>query len=165
MQKFKKFLFPVLIIAVIVIQIAIPAYKIYCNHCAYTTGEEVKMRIYPITANNIDGQHIMLSFDFGFSDMYKMGKYCLLKRDDDKFVTAVRTTDEKPNEGLYLVSKSDKYFSIPFDGYFVKEKLSSDAKEMISGAENSYITIRIKGDSAVISGLYIDGVAVEELIK
>ena len=46
----------------------------------------------------------------------------------------------------------------------MEENLAPKAEEMISEEKEAYVTIRIKGNKSVLSGLYIDGKPVEKLL-
>lgn len=160
-----KKILPALLIVAFVVQLLVPAYMIWEKFDVLKTGEEVKIEVRPIDPYDaFRGRYVALGYDYelDYSDRY--GKYGILEVNDEGFAKLVRVTDEKPKEGLYLVNDDDYYFHIPLDRYYMEEKLAPKAETMIDDA-NAYITVRIKGDKAVISGLYINDVRAEELLE
>ena len=92
------------------------------------------------------------------------GKYGILEIDEEGFATVKKVEKEQPKGELYLTSQNEDYFYIPLDRYYMEETLAPKAEEMISREKEAYVTIRIKGDKSVLSGLYIDGKPVEEIL-
>ena len=46
----------------------------------------------------------------------------------------------------------------------MEETLAPKAENMLSDEKEAYVTVRIKGDKSVLSGLFIEGRSVEELL-
>ena len=160
----KKTLLSVLFITIFV-QILIPTYMIWGKHDVLKNGEEVKIKVAPIDPYDaFRGRYVSLWYDDGLSYEQSQGKYGILEIDEDGFAMVKKVVKEQPKDQLYLTSENEDYFYIPLDRYYMEETLAPKAEEMISGEKEAYVTIRIKGDKSVLSGLYIDGKPVEEIL-
>ena len=160
----KKTLFSVLIITILV-QIFIPAYMIWGKYDVLKNGEEVKIKVAPIDPYDVfRGRYVSLWYDNDLSYEQRQGKYGILEIDEEGFATVKKVEKEQPKDELYLTSQNEDYFYIPLDRYYMEETLAPKAEEMISGEKEAYVTIRIKGDKSVLSGLYIDGKPVEKIL-
>ena len=160
----KKSLLFVLIITVL-IQIFVPAYMIWGKYDVLKTGEEVKIKVAPIDPYDaFRGRYVSLWYDFDLSYEDRQGKYGILEIDEDGFASVGKVVSDEPEEGIYLTSRSEDYFSIPLDRYYMEETMAPKAEQMISEEKEAYVTIRIKGDKSVLSGLYVDDKPVEELL-
>jgi len=57
---------------------------------------------------------------------------------------------------------------LPIDRYYMNEKLAPEAEtlvQQVGSDKEAYVTVRVKNGGMVISGLFIDGVAIEEIIR
>lgn len=161
----KKTLLLVLILAIIV-QILVPAYMIWEKYNVLKNGDEVKIKVAPIDPYDaFRGRYVSLWYDDDLSYEERNGKYGILEVDEDGFSTVKKVVKEKPEGELYITSKEDDYFYIPLDRYYMEETLAPKAENMLSEEKEAYVTIRIKDDKSVLSGLYFDGKPVEELLS
>lgn len=159
----KKTLLSVLIFTILV-QILIPAYMIWGKYDVLKNGEEIKIKVAPIDPYDaFRGRYVSLWYDYDISYDQRQGKYGVLEIGEDGYAIIKNVVKEQPKDGLYLTSKDEDYFYIPLDRYYMEETLAPKAEEMLSGEKEAYVTIRIKGDKSVLSGLYIDGKPVEEI--
>ena len=157
----KAFLY--ILVSVLVIQILVPVCKIWEKYDVLKNGVEVKMKVAPIDPYDaFRGRYVSLSY----SDRVVMrnGKYGVLEIDEDGFATLIKVVSKKPENGIYITSK-DEYFSIPLRRYYMEETLAPKAELMLNGDGEAYVTIRIKGDKAVLSGLYVEGRPIEEVLS
>ncbi len=160
----KKTLLSILIL-VIFVQILIPAYMIWGKYDVLKNGEEVKIKVAPIDPYDaFRGRYVSLWYDYDVSYELRQGKYGILEIAEDGFAVVKKVVNEKPEDELYLTSKDENHFYIPLDRYYMEETLAPKAEEMLSGEKEAYVTIRIKGDKSVLSGLYVDGKPVEEIL-
>ena len=122
MKKLKKYLFPFLILTM-VIQLAVPVSRIWDKFNVLVTGEEVKIRVNPIDPYDaFRGRYVSLGYNLTGVNK-RDGKYGILKFGDDGFATVVDTTEEKPDGGLFLTSKDSYYFKMPIDRYYMEEEM------------------------------------------
>lgn len=160
----KKTLLSVLILTIFV-QIFIPAYMIWGKYDVLKNGEEVKIKVAPIDPYDaFRGRYVSLWYDYDISYEQRQGKYGILETAENGFAIVKKAVKEKPEGVLYLTSKNEDYFYIPLDRYYMEETLAPKAEEILSTEKEAYVTIRIKGDKSVLSGLYIDGKPVEEIL-
>ena len=161
----KKTLLSVLILAIIA-QICVPAYMIWGKYDVLKNGDEVKIKVAPIDPYDaFRGRYVSLWYDEELDYEERKGKYGILEIDEDGFATVKKVVKEKPQGRLYITSKDDDYFNIPLDRYYMEETLAPKAENMLSGEKEAYVTIRIQEDKSVLSGLYIDGKPVEEILS
>jgi len=79
----------------------------------------------------------------------------------------------KPLEGENVLKLRDMNFMfgtdsvrLPFDRYYMKEKAAPEAEAAYNRQNgDAYVTLRVKNGDGVISGLYIDGVRIEDYIS
>ena len=160
----KKTLLSVLIITIFV-QILIPSYMIWNKYDVLKNGTEVKIKVAPIDPYDVfRGRYVSLWYDNELEYLQRQGKYGILEIDEEGFAIVKKAVKKQPENGLYLTSKDDDYFYFPLDRYYMEETLAPKAEEMISEENNAYVTVRIKGDKSVLSGLYIDGKPIEEVL-
>lgn len=160
----KKSLFSVLIITILV-QIIVPVSMIWSKYDVMKNGEEVKIKVAPIDPYDaFRGRYVSLWYEDDLEYEQRQGKYGVLEIDKDGFATVKKVVKEPPKDELFLTSKDEDYFQIPLDRYYMEENLAPKAEEIISGEKEAYVTIRIKGEKSVLSGLYVDGKPVEEIL-
>jgi len=160
----KKTLLYILILTAIV-QIFVPSYMIWGKYDVLRNGEEVKIRVEPIDPYDaFRGRYVSLWYNYDLDYEQRKGKYGVLEVDGDGFATISRVDSERPDNELYLTGRDENYFYIPLDRYYMEETMAPKAESMLQGEKEAYVTVRIKGDKAVLSGLYIDGKPAEELL-
>ena len=161
----KKFFLPLLIVTVIA-QISVPVYQIADKYHVLKNGEEVKIKVAPIDPYDaFRGRYVSLWYDIDIDYEHRQGRYGILETDADGFATVKKVVSDKPESGLYIKSRDEDYFNIPLDRYYMEETLAPEAEKQLSGEAEAYVTVRIKEDKAVVSGLYINGIRAEELLK
>lgn len=162
----KKFLLPILIV-VILIQLFIPANMIYQKYDIIKTGQEFKFRVNPIDPYDaFRGRYVSLNYGETFP-MDRNGKHGSIVVGKDGFAKIDKISDE-PIGDIYVRSTRNDYFKMPIDRYYMDEKMAPQAetliREQVTG-KDTYITVRIKNGTLVITGLYIDGMPIEDIIK
>ena len=160
----KKVFLPILIITVIA-QIFVPSYMIWEKYDVLKNGEEVKIKVAPIDPYDaFRGRYVSLWYDYDISYEQRQGKYGILDIDKDGFAVVKEAVKEKPENVLYLTGKNENHFYIPLDRYYMEETLAPKAEKALGENRNAYVTVRIKDDKSVLSGLYIDGKRAEEFL-
>ena len=167
MKNFKKFLMPALI-AAIILQLFVPVYMIIKKYDVLNTGEEFRFKVNPVDPYDaFRGRYVQLYYR---QEIYGNGKYCVIKVDADGFAYITEITDEKPKNAAYVKSESRQWFSLPITRYYMDEKFAPKAESLVRQSQweqeaETYVTVRIKNGELVISGLFIDGVSIEDIIK
>lgn len=166
----KKFTFPLLIV-VIVLQLIAPFYMNAENYYILHTGDEYKFevslydpydayrgRYLMIQATEINtGHYIYDSYD-------NYGNYGIIEVDDDGFAYINTITEKKPDTNSFIIGTKDYGFSIPVERYYTDENIASELQDYLRSNPklNPYVILRVKDGKAVVQGLYIDGVTIEE---
>lgn len=163
----KKYLLPALI-AVIVLQLLAPVYMIAEKYDVLRTGQEYKFKVAPVDPYDaFRGRFVWIRYD-----QNKMpdtnGKYGVIEVGEDGFARIGKITEEKPTDAVYVKSRSKRWFSMPIDRYYMDEKFAPRAEELTrrrTPGKEAYVTVRIKNGKLVVSGLFVDGVAIEKIIE
>ena len=160
----KKTLLVVLLLTLLV-QISVPIYMIWEKYDVLKNGTEVKVKVESIDPYDaFRGRYVSLWYDNDLKYDETKGKYGVLEINQDGFAIVKKVVKERPKNGLYLTSEDDDYFRFPFDRYYMEETLAPMAEKVLVEEKEAYVTIRIKGDKAIISGLYIEGKPIESLL-
>jgi uncharacterized membrane-anchored protein len=162
----KKWLMPALA-AAIVIQLLVPIYMIADKYQVLRTGEEFRFRVNPVDPYDaFRGRYVRLGAWQSVRDSGS-GRYGLIAVDADGFAYISLVTDERPATGAFVRSNNQSWFSLPIERYYMEERLAPRAEELAwrrAPGEEAYVTVRVKNGKLIISGLYIDGVAIEDII-
>ena len=154
------------VIATVVLQLFVPLYMIWEKYDILRTGEEVKMRVEPLDPYDaFRGRYVSLRYAYDLEYDERRGRYGILEMDEDGFSKIKMVSKERPENGLYLTDKDDDYFTVPLNRYYMEETLAPEAEKAMADGADAYVTIRIKGDKSVISGLYANGMPIEEYLN
>lgn len=160
----KKWLLPILA-AVIVIQLFVPVYMIIGKYDTLKTGDEFKFKVYPVDPYDaFRGRYVSLN---ARQEVSGSGKYGIIAVDTDGYAYIKTITDDKPKTAAYVKSGGRDWFSLPIDRYYMDEKLAPKAEILTRNQDEdqvAYVTVRVKNGNLVISGLFIDGTAIETLL-
>jgi len=163
----KKWLLTALI-AVIVIQLFTPIYMIANKYHILRAGEEFMFRVNPVDPYDaFRGRYVQLGAWQAVSAS-GFGRYGTIAVDTDGFAYISSITDNKPVSVAYVKSNNRSGFSLPIDRYYMEERLAPRAEELAwqrAPDVETYVTVRVKNGELIISGLYIDGVAIEDIIR
>jgi hypothetical protein len=158
----------ILIIILAVIQLAVPAYLVFDKYDTLRNGVEIKLRSYPVDPYDaFRGRYVSLNVNAFSQNMTSADRenkpYGIIGFDDEGFAVIEELSEKPPERGLYVKSESKYYFSLPVGRYYMDEKLAPAAEIAVRGNQSqAYVTARIKKDKLVVSGLYIDGVPIED---
>jgi len=157
----KKWHIPALI-AVIITQLCVPVFMIVNKYDVLKTGEEFKFRVNAVDPYDpFRGRYVAIS---ARPASYRMGKYGAIEVGEDGFAYISSISDSKPASGAYVKSGSTRYFLLPIDRYYMDETFAPRA-EALAWRGNAYVTVRVKNGTLIVSGLYVDGIAIEEIIR
>ena len=163
----KKWLMPALI-AVIVIQLSTPIYLIANKYHILRTGEEFRFTAAPVHPFDVvRGRYVYLNVRQA-AGASGPGRYGTIAVDSDGFAYISSITESRPVSGSYVKSSSRSWFTLPIDRYYMEERLAPRAEELAwrrEPGDEAYVTVRVKNGELVVSGLYIDGVAIEDIIR
>ena len=161
----KKWLIPALI-AVIVVQLFVPVYMIANRYHTLQTGEEFRFRVNPVDPYDaFRGRYVRLRAP---QDVRGQGRYGIITVDADGFAYISSISESRPSSGAYVRSSNSTRFTLPIERYYMEESLAPRAERLAmrrEPGEEAYVTVRVKNGELVISGLYIDGAAIEDIIR
>lgn len=158
----------------ILIQIALPVFVMAGRFNTLHRGEEFRLEVAPVDPYDaFRGRYVAIGLNQNvLSEAVKEdnghGLYGVLNTDARGFAYVERISVKKPLNEPYIKG-SYKYgeFILPLDRYYMEEKAAPEAERLYweNAGKNAYITVRVKNGDAVISGLYLDGIKIEEYIK
>lgn len=176
--------FAVLVIA----QWAVPAGMILRREASMVRGNEFKLRVRPVDPYDaFRGRYVQLGFDpitvpppGGVRVVPGQKAYALLKADSAGFVMVEAVTSTAPKDGDYLevTLRPDANFGgtgsgraqivWPFDRYYMEETVAPAAERVYrdqASSTTAYVTVRVLNGTGVITGLYLDGVPIEQKVR
>jgi len=152
--------------ALIIIQLFVPISGIIKKFNILKTGAEFKFKVYPVDPYDaFRGRYVSLNAQQRSNGS---GKYGVIALDKDGFAEIIYISNNKPASGHYVTSIKRGWFTLPIDRYYMDEKFAPKAERLTQRREagtEAYVTVRVKNGTLVVSGLYIDGVAIEDIIK
>ncbi|MCL2498080.1 MAG: GDYXXLXY domain-containing protein [Symbiobacteriaceae bacterium] len=162
-----KYLKPALLLTII-IQLTVPTFMIASRYYILRTGEEYLFRVTPIDPYDpFRGRYVTLNIT---QRLWGQGSYGIIEVDQDGFATIVALTATKPENSPYLRSSQQGWFTSPVDRYYMNENFAPEAQRLFwqetrDSEKEVYVAVRIKNGELVISGLFIEGVAIEEILR
>jgi uncharacterized membrane-anchored protein len=162
----RKWLMPALI-AVIVIQLTAPIYMIADKYHVLRTGDEFKFKVNAVDPYDaFRGRYVRLGAWQSVRGSGS-GRYGIISIDADGFAYISDITDDKPASGAYVTSGSRTRFTLPIERYYMEEKLAPRAEVLTQrrAPGDAYVTVRVRNGKLIISGLYVDGAAIEDILR
>ena len=166
----------IIFVVMIIVQIGVPVYSIIELNDILATGEEFKISTRPIDpADPFMGRYVAVRARIDVSEKqerewgYKLYRYVSLGKDADGFATVLEISNQ-PIDAPHVIEVDEEWFygdvELPIDRYYMQEHLAPEADRMVARGElDAYITIRVKHGKCVISGVYVDGVRIEEYVR
>ncbi len=167
----KKLILSALVILILA-QILVPVYMIANKYDTLRSGIEYKFRVEPVDPYDaFRGRYLVISLtDINRASINGKGgakKYAVIKNNADGFADIDSFSDQKP-DGVDFVKGKIQYgsFRLPIDRYYMDEKLAPKAETIYrENRQEAYVTVRVKNGNVVVSGLFINGIAIEEYVK
>ncbi|MEI6579731.1 MAG: GDYXXLXY domain-containing protein [Eubacteriales bacterium] len=172
----KKYLLPLLILTIL-IQLFVPAYFVFEKYDTLKTGKEYKFEVDLYDPyDTFRGRYVAITTTAQrkLYDIYNSvngskngSKYGLISVDDAGFAFISSVTDIKPANGDYVKSSNSRYFTLPIERYYSDENIAPQLEQFLASNRQGlkpYVILRVKDGHAVIQGLYIDGVKIEEYL-
>lgn len=162
----KKILMPLLILTIL-IQLFVPSYIVFEKYDTLKNGREYKFEIElydPYDA--FRGRYVSLTVKRNSFAYNHEGIYGHIGLDNDGFAYIDSVSKTKPSSGDYVKSISSTHFRMPIDRYYTDEELAPEMESVLFGVNSNklrpYVILRVKDGKAVIKGLYIDGIRIED---
>lgn len=165
-------------------QLAVPGWMIAQREIVLDRGTAYKFRTAPIDPYDpFRGRYVWLNFEetsvrYTGEGILTHGRpfYVTIETGADGYARLVAADLHPPASGDYLQVESHwiegtmLHVTLPFDRYYMNEKAAPAAE--IAVRENSrlqnrnaYVTVRVLNGQAVLEGLFVDGVSIEEFLK
>jgi uncharacterized membrane-anchored protein len=174
-------------------QLGTPAWMIAEREVIRRRGTEMKFRTAPVDPYDaFRGRYVRLSFDLGMVarqpdwDLPEEGRaerYVALAEDEDGFAKVTGVSEEPPGHARYVraevrtIGPARKGEDSPrvridwrFERYYMREDLAEAGEEAFRGAREeeeqpAYATVRVYKGGAVLTGLYVGGTPIRELVE
>ena len=171
----KKYLLGLLILTIL-IQLFVPAYFVFEKYDTLKTGVEYKFEVslydpYDafrgryVSIQTVTQRNLYERYDS--SALFQGSKYGLISVAEDGFAFIKSVTDVKPKTGDYVKSASSNYFNMPVESYYTDEDIAPQLEQFLlynRKEVKAYIILRVKDGNAVIQGLYVDGMRIEDYL-
>lgn len=164
-----------------VLQWLVPGAMILRHEAVLARGEEIKIRCQPIDpVDPFRGRYVRVRLDLPMPERFQMPDdfqqrerlFAKLQRDADGFVEVTEVTVEPPGSGLYLSGTYPTWrrtFDLGLDRYYMNERLAPEAEKLVlSGIRQDSVvwaSVKVWKGRSVLSGLYVDGVPIEDLAQ
>lgn len=168
------------------IQIAVPLFMIARREAILRSGVQYKFRTAPVDpADAFRGRYVALRMEQenvpAPKDAFRRGErvYATLAPQSDGFTGIGAVVKTRPADEAFIKtrvrymnnwsSNTTVQIALPFDRYYMNEKHAPEAERAYRDNNrrtnrNAYVTVRVKGGSAVLENLYIGDKRVEEFI-
>ena len=168
--------------ALVFVQLAVPTGMILRREAALRNGQEFKIRVQPVDPYDaFRGRYVQLGFNVtaaalpaGVQLTRPRSVYAVLETDPSGYAAVKSISLTTPSGAAYLSVRVFPYSSgsarvvWPFDRYYMEENAAPEAervyRERVQKSE-AYITVRVANGTGVITGLYIDGKPIEEMLR
>ena len=154
------------LIAVIVIQLLAPVYMVANKYDVMNSGEEYLFIVNPVDPYDaFRGRYVSIHHRINVHGDFKYG---IITVGDDGFASVDELTNDKPKSGAYVKSTNSVWFNLPIERYYMNDKLAPRAEQITRNREtieDAYVSVRIKNGELVVTGLFIDGVAIEDILR
>lgn len=171
------------------VQLYIPAKMIADRENTLQKGVAYKFKVAPVDPNDpFRGKYITLSFEENEIEVpagqeWKRNDdiYVHLTTDEEGFAEVLSVSKEKPAAGTdYVVARVNHAyqqdgqqkinFNYPFDRFYMEESKAYEAElayreSLQDTSRQAYAVVNVKGSSAVLSEVLIDGIPIREIAK
>lgn len=175
-----------LMAATFLAQWAIPASIIWRYETVLANGRVFKFQTRPVDPYDaFRGRYVALGFaqesipwvDATKPPEHGRNMFALIENDTNGFALIKGLALERPQTGdyfgvkiRYAVSPTNVIIQLPFDRYYMNEKLAPVAEDAYRkhsrrGQQDAYVTVRVQDGRAVIEDLYVAGRPIREFLK
>jgi len=166
-------------------QLAVPAWMIVNRERMLRDGRQFRFRTQPVDpADAFRGRYVWVRLDPDRIAMKEVNQwehnqrgYAVLATGTNGYAKVVRLDRTLPAVEPAIpvhinwtdVRKGEVFFSWPLDRYYVEERKAPAAetayrKHNRPTNDNCYVTVRVRGDDAVLENLFIDGKPIREVL-
>ena len=164
----KKYLYIALALMIIA-QIGVPVSMMVNKFDTLKTGTEYKFKVEPVDPYDaFRGRYVAIRVNSKSTITQDGIQYAEISVDKDGFATIEKSSKEKPQNADYIKAKMKySYLQLPFERYYMDEKLAPKAETVYRerARKDAYIKVKVKNGNAVIEGLYIDNMKIEDYLK
>ena len=157
----KKYLYIALVLMIIA-QIGVPVSMMINKFDTLNTGTEYKFKVEPVDPYDaFRGRYVAIRVNAKSTITQDGILYAEISVDKDGFATIEKSSKEKPQNADYI------NLQLPFERYYMDEKLAPKAETVYRerARKDAYIKVKVKNGNAVIEGLYIDNMKIEDYLK
>lgn len=176
-----------LMAAIFLAQWAIPASIIWRYETVLANGKVFKFKTRPVDPYDaFRGRYVALGFTWESAPLMDQSRtpesgesmFALIENDTNGFARIKGLTFERPPTDdyfgvnvRYCPSPSNVLIQLPFDRYYMNEKLAPAAETAYrehsrrGGQQDAYATVRVQNGRAVIEELYVAGKPIREFLK
>lgn len=172
-----------LVLALFLVQLAIPASMIAGREMTLRYGQGFRFRTAPVDPYDpFRGRFVALNLDADSAPLpkdqkinYRQQVLVRLAVDEAGFAYCRDIVLKPPAEGAYLTARVQSWdkervrLRLPFDRYYAEEELAPEIERAYRahsrrGKQEAYITVRVRNGQGVLEELYIDDLPVGEYL-
>jgi len=173
-MKIQKITFIVLTLVLL----AVPALRVYQYENTLAHGKVFKFETQPVDPYDLfRGRYVALRFkaertDTAHPDFTDGAKIYMTLTVNAEGFAEVESISTEPLKGEnVIIGRYDWRPRFPFDRYFMEENAAPEAERVWRNAagrnsgQKTWVQVRVLNGKAVLEGLYIDGVRIEEVLR
>lgn len=171
----------ILLALVFLAQWLVPVSMILGREQVLKHGTEVRFRVEPVDPYDpFRGRYVRINVNpvadesVEWADGLKRGEsaFAMFEPDAEGFAHARSVLRERPETGLYLEGKVNwprtRSLDLGLTRYYMNERMAPATERLVADRlrqdADIHITVRILEGESVITGLYVDGVPVEDIV-
>ncbi|MFC1510672.1 GDYXXLXY domain-containing protein [Candidatus Omnitrophota bacterium] len=174
----------IIIIALVLIQLAVPAWMIVAQEHILKNGDLVKFKTAPVDPYDIfRGRYVALSTDQRSIRVknvkdFRSGQdlYVIFETDAEGFAQAVDVRLQRPHHNQYIktsvqyASGDLVHFNLPLNRYYMNEENAPLAQGIYrdnsrQNKQDAFMKVRVLNGKALIEGLYVGGKRLESFFE
>lgn len=161
-----------------VAQWLVPLTMITGQEVVLKKGQEIKIRCQPIDPYDpFRGRYVRVRLDLSLPEDLPLPEdwnrqqrlFAILGTDADGFAEVRAIVLDEPEQGLYVRGQKQQWgntFDLGLDRYYMNERLAPEAERLlrsgIGDIAEVWASLRVWEGRAVLGGLYVDGVPIED---
>jgi uncharacterized membrane-anchored protein len=173
-----------LLAAVFLGQLLVPVSMLLGREAILSRGHEVKVHARPIDPYDpFRGRYVIVNAAPHIPASVKLPSdlsqgdtvYAALKTEDG-FARVTNVTTQPPEGSLYLEATfnggANRQLAFNLDRYYMNEKMAPAAENLVrehlqraDAPAQVYVTLRVLDGDSVITGLFVDGIPIEDLLE
>lgn len=172
------------IVALFVVQLAVPGYMIFEQQQILSHGEVYKFKTQPIDPYDpFRGRYVTLTYNINANPIpteqtFQRGDwaYALLSVDSEGYAMFTKLVADEPNAGQDYITVEvswggqdrGHYVDVPFNRYYASEETAPNIERAVwrrETVDDVYAEVSVLDGKATLKELYVDGLPIREYLE